>query len=100
MKKGRPAHTVHVLSRPVDVDAMVGILRRETGTLGVRAVSLDRYASPREIITVDIDGHPVRVKRSPYRAKAEYDDAVLAARALDLPLRDVQARAEALANEE
>lgn len=100
MKKGRPAHTVHVLCRPVDVDALIGVLRRETGTLGVRATSLDRYAAPRDVVTVDIEGYEVRVKRSPYRAKAEYDDAVEAARALGLPLRDVQARAEALANEE
>jgi hypothetical protein len=100
MKKGRPAHTVHVLCRPLDVGALRDILQNETGTLGVRATAVERWAADRDVVTVDIDGHQVRVKRSPFRAKAEYDDAVVAARALGLPLRDVQARAEALAAEE
>ena len=36
MKKGRPAHTVHVLVEPVEAARMAEVLARETGTLGVR----------------------------------------------------------------
>ena len=99
MKKGRPAHTVHVLARSTDVAHLRNVLTEQTGTLGVRAVGVERWALDRHVVTVEVDGHAVRVKRSAHRAKAEYDDAVAAARALGRPLREVQAEAERLAAE-
>ena len=97
MKKGRPAHTVHVLARAVDVPRLRNELMAQTGSLGVRAVSVERVALDRNVVTVSVDGHPVRVKQSVNRSKAEYDDAAAAARALGRPLREVQAEAERLA---
>jgi len=97
MKKGRPAHTVHVLCRAVDVPALRTVLMEQTGTLGVRATSVDRWAAEREMVTVEVGGHPVRVKQSAHRTKAEYDDAAAAARALGRTLRSVQTEAERLA---
>ena len=97
MKKGRPAHTVHVLARAIDVPTLRSELMAQTGSLGVRAVSVDRVALDRTVVTVSVDGHDVRVKQSVNRSKAEYDDAAAAARALGRPLRDVQAEAERLA---
>lgn len=99
MKKGRPANTVHVLARTLDVQRLRDVLTAQTGSLGVRAVGVDRWALDRDTVTVQVAGHDVRVKRSVNRVKAEYNDAAAAARALGWPLRDVQTEAERLAGE-
>lgn len=95
MKKGRPAHTVAALARPADAGAVRACLAAETGTLGVRASAVERWAAARDVTTVDVDGHAVRVKVSAGRVKAEFDDAAAAAAALGLPVREVVAQAEA-----
>ena len=46
MKKGRPAHVLHVLSRPGDSPALQHLLFTEIGTLGVRRSALTRTALP------------------------------------------------------
>ena len=97
MKKGRPAFTVHVLCDPVLSDRIGGILVRETGTLGFRGFTIERWPQVRDETVVVVDGHEVRVKISGDRVKVEYDDAARAASALGLPLRDVISRAEQLA---
>ena len=94
MKKGRPAHTVAALADPADVERLAAVLLTETGSLGVRAVTVERWPQQREEIVVDVHGHPVRVKRSGGRAKPEHDDAASAATALGIPLRDVLRVAE------
>ena len=96
MKKGRPAHTVHVLCDPTRLAAMRDLLISETGTLGVRAARLDRWPQARRSVTVDIDGYPVRLKISATRVKVEHDDARAAAGALGVPLRVVLHRSEQL----
>lgn len=95
MKKGRPAHTIAALADPAVATVVRTVLVRETGSLGVRATELTRWPSPRETTTVDVLGHPVRIKVTPTRAKAEHDDAVRVAAATARPLREILARAEA-----
>ena len=97
MKKGRPAHTVHALCDPARRDAVAATLVAETGTLGLRASIVQRWPQARQESTVDVDGHPIRVKRSAGRVKVEHDDAQIAAAALGWPLRQVLAAAEAAA---
>jgi pyridinium-3,5-bisthiocarboxylic acid mononucleotide nickel chelatase len=97
MKKGRPAHTVSALADVAWAGEVAATLTRETGTLGVRAATLQRWPSARRMTTVEVGGRPVRVKVGPERVKAEYDDAAAAARDLGRPVRDVLAEAEALA---
>ena len=97
MKKGRPAHTVSALADPSRAAEVAATLTAETGTLGVRGSTLERWPAARTVEVVDVDGQPVRVKVSDGRVKAEHDDAVAAAEALGLPLRQVLARAESLA---
>jgi uncharacterized protein (TIGR00299 family) protein len=97
MKKGRPAHTVHALCDAGARDGVGRVLLDETGTLGLRATTVERWPQRREQRTVDVGGHAVRVKVADGRAKAEHDDAVAAASALGLPLRTVLQRAETLA---
>jgi uncharacterized protein (TIGR00299 family) protein len=94
MKKGRPAHTVHALADPALVDVIAGVLRRETGALGVRATTVERWPSARTEASVDVDGMAVRVKVSPGRIKVEHDDAADVARATGRPLREVLSLAE------
>ncbi|HEU4842000.1 MAG TPA: nickel pincer cofactor biosynthesis protein LarC [Ilumatobacteraceae bacterium] len=97
MKKGRPAHTVAALVDPADVERVATVLLAETGSLGVRAATVRRWPQRRAEITVDVGGHPVRVKVAAGRAKPEHDDAVAAASALGRPLRDVLREAETAA---
>ncbi|MEX2627945.1 MAG: nickel pincer cofactor biosynthesis protein LarC [Ilumatobacteraceae bacterium] len=96
MKKGRPAHTVHALCDDPALSAVTDTLVSETGTLGLRTATVERWPQRRHDRTVTVDGHAIRVKASdrPGRAKVEHDDAVAAAAALGLPLRDVLRRAE------
>lgn len=93
MKKGRPAHLVHVLCEPVDAPRLQEKLFVESGTLGIRTSTVMRTALPRTTVTVEVDGHPVRVKAGPHGAKPEHDDVVYAAAASGLPARDIAARA-------
>jgi len=94
MKKGRPAHTVSVLADPALAGALSEVLRRETGTLGVRGSTLQRWPSPRTTDTVEVQGQTVRVKVGEGRVKVEHDDAADAARRTGLPLREVVSLAE------
>jgi len=97
MKKGRPAHLVGVLADPADAARLAAVLAEETATLGVRVTELSRWASPRSVEVVDVEGQVVRVKvagEDGRRAKVEHDDAAAAARRLGLPLLEVVARAE------
>jgi uncharacterized protein (TIGR00299 family) protein len=94
MKKGRPAHTVSALADPALAGQVAAVLTSETGSLGVRGQTLERWPQARELGTVEVDGLPVRVKVSAGRVKVEHDDAARVARRTGRPLREVIARAE------
>jgi len=93
-KKGRPAHVVSVLADPADVSHLRQVLADETGTLGIRAQSWQRWPAERQFAEVEVGGYPVRVKKGPRRIKAEHDDAARVARLLRIPVREVARRAE------
>lgn len=95
MKKGRPAHTLHALCDPAKAAEIRGVLIRESGTLGVRATTAERWPQERDEGTVTVDGHVIRIKRSADRVKVEQDDALTAAAATGRSLRDVLSEAEA-----
>lgn len=94
MKKGRPAHTVSVLTDPVLADQVAAVMVAETGSLGLRGHTLERWPAARVSGQVDVGGMPVRVKVGAGRVKVEHDDAARAARRTGLPLREVVSRAE------
>ncbi len=96
MKKGRPAHTVSALCDDASFERVRRRLIDETGTLGVRATTVQRWPQQRDERTVSVDGHQVRVKVSDGRVKVEHDDAQRAAAALGRPLRSVLMHAERL----
>jgi uncharacterized protein (TIGR00299 family) protein len=89
MKKGRPAHVVSALCEPALVERVAAVLVAETGSLGVRATTVQRWPQARTEASVDVGGHRIGVKVSADRVKVEHDDAAAAAVALGRPLRDV-----------
>ncbi|AHG90770.1 UPF0272 protein [Gemmatirosa kalamazoonensis] len=98
MKKGRPGSRIEALSRPEHADRLEALVLERTSTIGVRRSEVLRRALPREILTVQVDGHPVRIKvvHTPdggRRAKPEFDDVSAAARALGRDPRLVSAQA-------
>ncbi len=95
MKKGRPGAVVHALADVADVARLRAVLRAETGTFGVRGTPVERWPAARHFETVEVDGHPVRLKISAGRVKAEHADTVAVSRATGRPAREVAARAEA-----
>ena len=95
MKKGRPAHTVSALTDVALADQVSKVLVAETGSLGVRGQTLERWPAARSAHEVEVAGVPVRVKVSAGRVKVEHDDAARAARRAGLPLREVVSLAEA-----
>ena len=97
MKKGRPAHTVHVLAAGEDAETLTDCCSARPVRSAHRTFAVTRTAAERDMIEVDVDGHPVRVKRSASRVKVEFDDAARAAEALGRPVREVLRDAEASA---
>jgi len=94
MKKGRPGSVVSALCDPALTRQVAAVMAAETGSFGVRATRVDRLAEDRRLEQVEVGGLPVRVKVSPGRAKAEFDDAAHAARVLGRPAREIVQLAE------
>jgi uncharacterized protein (DUF111 family) len=105
MKKSRPAVMVSVLCREALESAVVGILMRETSTLGVRVRDVSRYEAQRELFEFEssLGAAVVKLKRLPGeapRVAPEYEVCRCIAQERSLPLaevyRIVAAEAEAL----
>ena len=94
MKKGRPGHTVHVLCEPARAEALADVVRRTTGSFGVRAVRGERWPESRHIVGVQVEGHRVQMKVGLTRAKAEAEDLARVAAATGLDVHEVASRAE------
>jgi hypothetical protein len=98
MKKGRPAHTLHVLCAADRTETVRRAVFTETSTIGVREHRVAKHALDRAMSVVDVDGQPVRVKTAylggePVNTSVEYEDVAAAAAALRLPVKTVLARA-------
>jgi pyridinium-3,5-bisthiocarboxylic acid mononucleotide nickel chelatase len=94
MKKGRPGHVLHVLADVAQVEALRHEIMRTTGTLGVRALPVERWPAAREFSSVVIDGISIRMKVSGGRVKPEFDDVALVASKTGALLHEVASRAE------
>ena len=102
MKKGRPAHTLHVLAPGSLLQPLRNTIFAETSAIGLREYPVTKLALPRREVSVDVGGQPVRVKLAHVdgvvvNAQPEYEDVAAAATALGLPVKVVLARAAALA---
>jgi len=96
MKKSRPAHALNVLCRPEQASSFQAEISALTGSLGVRALLLERRVLARETEVVDVLGQQVRVKRSSVSAKPEFDDVVAASVATGRSVAEIEAMARAL----
>jgi len=94
MKKGRPGHVLHVLVDPGRAGALRQVIQRATGTMGIRATTVERWPVARAMEHVTVDGMTVRVKVSGGRAKPEFDDVALVAAKTGASLQEVSSRAE------
>jgi pyridinium-3,5-bisthiocarboxylic acid mononucleotide nickel chelatase len=102
MKKGRPAHTLHVLVAAHAADGVRREVFRQTSTIGVREQTFAKHALDREFVEVEVGGHPIAVKLARLdgelmNVQPEYADVAAAAAALARPVRDVLADAQAAA---
>jgi hypothetical protein len=98
MKKGRPAHTLSVLTSAKSAAPVREAVFRHTSTIGVREVRVSKTALEREFVRVDVSGIPVAVKVARMggevvNAQPEYDDVVRAATTLGRPVKEVLAEA-------
>lgn len=98
MKKGRPAHTLSVLSPTDKAGAAAHVVFTQTSTIGLRETTVGKRALDRTESTVHVDGQPVRVKTAwldgaPVNVNPEWDDVTAAAGALGRPAKEVLADA-------
>src|SRR5581483_3764628 len=68
-KKGRPGVVLSALGHLPDSPRLRDLSGRETGTLGVRVTVVDRWPFARRPDEVEVEGLPVRIKRTALRAK-------------------------------
>ena len=102
-KKNRPGHVFHVICDPDNAERIAEIIMEETGTLGVRYQTANRFKSDREVRTVamEFEGRrfDVRVKLAQdrtgkiVRVKPEFDDIQTIAQTLSTPAREIADRA-------
>ena len=100
MKKGRPAFTLSALVRDELREAVLDVIYRETTTLGVRMQQITKDELEREWLNVKVGAQQVRVKlglrgHHVVNVSPEYEDALIAARAEGIPLREVYEKAVA-----
>lgn len=102
MKKGRPAHTLHVLATPERARALREVIFTHTTTIGVRSTVVAKTALSRTWVGVELLGGTVPIKVA-HRAGAivsatpEFEDVAALAAATGQPVRAVLARASAAA---
>ncbi|HEX8851109.1 MAG TPA: nickel pincer cofactor biosynthesis protein LarC [Gemmatimonadaceae bacterium] len=99
MKKGRAGTRIEVLCDPGDAAMLEARLLTETTSIGVRRAAVLRRALPREVIEVEVDGHPVAVKLvtrpdGSRTVKPEHDHVVRVAHATGNPVAAIFRAAE------
>ncbi len=103
MKKGRPAHTLHILANSQDSDALTSLVMKETSTIGLRKSAVDKVSLRRRTETVEVLGHPVRIKLAFLgdqltNVQPEWEDVAAIAAATGEPVKDILAKATSVAS--
>lgn len=97
-KKGRPTSLITILCRPEMINEMADMMVRQTGTLGIRITTADRYVLPREdrtvTISVDNTDYTLRYKARSHQGtagfKIEADDIAEVSSATGMPPHQVE----------
>jgi pyridinium-3,5-bisthiocarboxylic acid mononucleotide nickel chelatase len=94
MKKGRPAHTLHVLCTAGRAAAVKAEVFRRTSSIGLREVAIGKTALEREYGAVEVAGHRIGTKTARLdgevvNVSVEFEDVRRAAEALGLPIKEV-----------
>ncbi len=94
-KKGRPSHIISVICSSDSVNTILDVLMSETGTLGVRVRSSDRFVVPRKTLTMKVRIHnkdfTVRCKVTQSKQfKVEYEDIRSIAERLSMTFRQTE----------
>ncbi|MDI6889189.1 MAG: nickel pincer cofactor biosynthesis protein LarC [Methanocellales archaeon] len=108
MKKGRPGHIIQVIAKSEDVDVLARKIVQETGSLGVRIMSIKhRLIAKRRMDSVTIDiagkGRKVGVKIATdtqgniLDISAEFEDCKKVAMEAHVPVREVIRKVEEIA---
>jgi pyridinium-3,5-bisthiocarboxylic acid mononucleotide nickel chelatase len=92
MKKTRPAVSLQVLAPPPAVERVKEILFRETNTLGLRLIEVEKESVQRDFLAVETEWGTVRVKLGIWGGEVvnlapEYADCREAARRAGVPLK-------------
>jgi uncharacterized protein (TIGR00299 family) protein len=98
MKKGRPGLTLAAIGPSEQADVLARAMLRETSSIGVRILPLQRLERPRRIVevTTPFGTIPVKISAGPYGPaviKPEFDACALAAQANHVSVREVIAAA-------
>ncbi len=99
MKKNRPGNCLQILCEEASIDELEETLWRETSTLGVRRLQVQRHTLERELVLVPTSWGPVMVKVAYLHGRLlkfapEYDDLSRIARDADLPLPELYAQVQ------
>jgi uncharacterized protein (TIGR00299 family) protein len=94
MKKNRPAVVLSVIAAPAEADRLAEVVLRETPTLGLRWMDVERRTAERRTETVRTPWGEVRVKvkvldGEVVQRRPEYEDCARIAREHGIPLEDV-----------
>ena len=105
MKKGRPGHLLTALAPVGVLDAIVGVVLRETTSLGCRSYRVTKHHLGRRMETVDTPWGPVEVKLAIadgriLRRVPEFEACAELARRTGVPVRDILAAAGGVVEEE
>jgi pyridinium-3,5-bisthiocarboxylic acid mononucleotide nickel chelatase len=105
MKKGRPAHTLHVLCPAPAAAAVRHEVFRRTSTIGLRESVVGKHALDRDMGTVRVSGEPIGVKVARLHGEVvnvsvEFEDVRRAAECLRLTVKEVLRAATAAAHRE
>lgn len=98
MKKGRPAYKLSALADREHLQALCGIILKETTSLGVRYGEVRRTTADRHFVSVRLGEEEIAVKTGSYQGKlttcaAEYEDCVKLAEKTGRPLKEILAAA-------
>ncbi len=102
MKKGRPAHTLHVLCAPDRAAQLREVVFDHTSTIGLRQRAVDKFVLPRAAVEVQLHGATVQIKVAHrdgriVNAMPEFEDVAAIARESGVAVGAVLADASAAA---